>query len=301
MSDPSQSPLTLYAIVPSGGGHCKELELTADLQDNGMEIKKKIEKACNIPVDDMEIFVKNPSEGSAQKWLRDDATLQGENIEDSAVLTVGVHGTGGGHSYDEEDLPDTAVENSIAAKGENSYYFAHSRKADVPEEHRIVSGGSPKKLGEGEALPEPVAAKKQLDMDQDARPERAILNYAWGDEKEVVKIYVSADAEPQAIEAAGDGKEEQLKVLFSQKACELRIHAGKLDWVLDLAPLYYEIAPEECKFRVSQSKRITITLKKKESYAWLKLLKPDAWHVVSPKGLPRFVPVAKCHPRRHIL
>jgi len=131
-------------------------------------------------------------------------------------------------------------------------------------------------LGEGEALPEPVSAKKQLDMDQDGRPERAILNYAWGDEKEVVKIYVSADAEPQAIEAAGDGKEEQLKVLFSQKACELRIHAGKLDWVLDLSPLYYEIAPEECKFRVSQSKRITITLKKKESYAWLKLLKPDA-------------------------
>ena len=261
----SDAPLTLYAIVPSGGGQCKELEITADRKEHGMDVKKKIEKLCNVPVEDMEIFV---TRDGSQKWLRDDDTLEG--IEDSAVLTVGVHGTGGGQNT--EELPDTAVENSIAAKGENSYYFAHAKTAEVPEEHRIVSGGSPKKLAEGEPLPEPISAMK---LGEQQRPERAILNYAWGDEKEAVKIYVSAEAEAQALEAAGDGKSDQVKVSYSPRACELRIHAEKLDWVLDLTPLYYEIVPEECKFRVSQSKRITLTLKKKEAYTWLKLLKPD--------------------------
>ena len=278
MSEPAGS-LTLYAIVPSGGGQCKELELTADFHDNGMDIKKKIEKACNIPVEDMELFIKNPSEGSTNKWLRDDATLEAEKIEDLAVLTVGVHGTtGGGNGYlDDEDLPQTAVENSLAAKGETSYYFAHSRKMEVPEEHRIVSGGSPQKLGETQLpLSEPVPAKKQLSSEL-VRPERAILNYAWGDEQAAVKIYVSADAEQEALAAAGDGNAGQVEVSFLPKSVSLRIHAEKVDWVLELDPLYYEILPDECKFRTSAAKRITLTLKKKEAYTWLKLLKPDAW------------------------
>eukprot|EP00913_Durusdinium_trenchii_P028135 g26379.t1 len=202
----SAPPLTLYAVVPSGRGHCKELELTAKPAEHGMDIKKKIEQACNIPVDDMELFIKNPSEGSTNKWLKDDASLESEQIEDCAVITVGVHGTGSGQSHvDEDELPQTAVENSIAAKGDTSYYFAHSRKMDVPEEHRIVSGGSPQKLGEVEALSEPVPKKTLASDDQPSRPERAILNYAWGDEQAAVKVYISADAEPEALAAAGDG------------------------------------------------------------------------------------------------
>ncbi|CAJ1343170.1 unnamed protein product [Effrenium voratum] len=241
--------LTLWAIIPTGG-ECREVELTARPQDTGVDLKKMIEKAVNIPVDDMEIFVKNPS-GSKQKWLRDDATLESEEIEDSAVLTVGVHGTGGRQTavVSDDELPQDAVQNSIAVKGDSSYYFAHSRKMDVPEEHRIVSGGAPQRLGEAEALKEPV--RQVLEGEEPQRPERAILNYAWGDEKEAVKLYVSAEAEPEALGAAQD-------------------------WVLDLDRLYYEIIPEECKFRVSENKRITLTLKKKEAYAWLKLLKPDA-------------------------
>lgn len=242
-----------------------------------MDIKKKIEQACNIPVDDMELFIKNPSEGSTNKWLKDDASLESEQIEDCAVITVGVHGTGSGQSHvDEDELPQTAVENSIAAKGDTSYYFAHSRKMDVPEEHRIVSGGSPQKLGEVEALSEPVPKKTLASDDQPSRPERAILNYAWGDEQAAVKVYISADAEPEALAAAGDGNAGEVEVSFQPKALKLRVHAEKLDWVLELDPLYYEILPEECKFRVSASKRITLTIKKKEAYTWLKLLKPDA-------------------------
>ena len=102
------------------------------------------------------------------------------------------------------------------------------------------------------------------------------MNYAWGDEQAAVKVYISADAEPEALAAAGDGNAGEVEVSFQPKALKLRVHAEKLDWVLELDPLYYEILPEECKFRVSASKRITLTIKKKEAYTWLKLLKPDA-------------------------
>ena len=263
MSDPAS--LTLYAIVPCGGGQCKELELTTGARENGMDIKKRLEKACNIPVDDMELFVKNPSEGSSQKWLRDDATLESEQVEDSAVLTVGVHGTGS-RSYEDDELPETAVEHSMARNGDTSYYFAHARRAELPEEHRIVSGGEPRSLG---------ASGEQSEVSV-GRPQRAIKSYAWGDEKEAVKLYVSAEAEEEALQAAGDGTQGQVEVDFEAKGLKLRVRAEKLDWILDLEPLYYEVVPSDCRFRVSAGKRITITLKKKEAYTWLKLLKPDA-------------------------
>lgn len=273
--------MTLQAIVPAGGGTCQEVELKASRKDTCAKLKKDLEKAFNIPVDDMEIFFQNAEEGSRQKWLRDDVVLEAEDVRDGAILTVGVHGVaGGGHQnhVEDEDLPEDAVQNSIAVKGETSYYFAHSRKADVPEEHRIVSGGEPQKLCETEALKEPMSSMRKIRAEEEGllRPERAILNYAWGDEKEVVKIYVSADGEPLALAAAKDGKSDEVEVSWRSRAATLRIHAEKLDWVLDLDRLYYEIVPEECKFRVSENKRITLTLKKKEAYAWLKLLKPDA-------------------------
>ena len=240
---------------------CKELELTPGARENGLDIKKRLEKACNIPVDDMELFVKNQGEGSSQKWLRDDATLESEQVEDGAVLTVGVHGTGS-RSYEDSELPDTAVEHSMARNGDTSYYFAHARRAELPEEHRIVTGGSPRSLGQA-----PVAPLVP------ERPQRAIKSYAWGDEKEAVKLYVSAEAEEEALQAAQD---DNVEVSFEARALKLKVHAEKVDWILDLEPLYYEVVPSDCRFRVSRNKRITITLKKKEAYTWLKLLKPDA-------------------------
>ncbi|CAE8711787.1 unnamed protein product, partial [Polarella glacialis] len=108
------------------------------------------------------------------------------------------------------------------------------------------------------------------------RPERPILNYAWGDEAEVVKIYISQDSEPDAVAAARAGKSGEAEVRWKPRSLKLRIHGEKLDFVLDLDPIYYEIVPEESKFRVSENKRVTLTLKKKESFTWLKLLKPES-------------------------
>merc|ERR1719174_1878916 len=105
------------------------------------------------------------------------------------------------------------------------------------------------------------------------RPRKAIKNYAWGDEKEAIKIYVSRESEPDVIQAVGNGKDGQLKVKWLPKALRLTVHGKQLDYVLLLDRIYYEIIPEECSFKVSPNKRISLTLKKKEAFTWLKLLK----------------------------
>merc|ERR1719471_1985768 len=93
------------------------------------------------------------------------------------------------------EIPDDAVNTSIYTKGDASYYHAHARKGELLEEHRIVSGGEPVKLGESDVpLPEPKSAQRLLNEDEDGesgKPERPISNYAWGDEKEFIKIYIS--------------------------------------------------------------------------------------------------------------
>jgi len=274
--------LGLLVIVPAGGGDCREFDLFASSQDTGEKLKKKIEKACGIPADDMELFVKNAAPDAKQAWVVEDQSLQDQHILDSAIITVGVHGMRGQTSFaaveEDGEIPRDAVQNSIYAKGDSSYYFAHTRKSDVPEEHRIVSGGAPQKLAESQTLPEPISGHRQLRMEEDEtqRPERHISNYAWGDEKEVVKIYISADSEPEIVGLAKDGKSGEVQVKWESKRLKLRVHAEKLDYVLELERLYYEIMPGDCKFRVSPNKRITLTLKKKDAHTWLKLLKPDA-------------------------
>lgn len=273
-------------IVPKGGGsgECREFEVTADPKDTGEKLKKKIEKLCCIPAEDLELFAKNSDkEDEKSKWIYEDADLKTQEVRDGAVISVGVHGMKGGDIEPDPDtgeVPTDAVGTSIAAKGDASYYHAHRQHCDVPEEVRIVSGGPPQKLSETDApLPEPKSLKQQLEIDEEGeeskRPQKQIHAYSWGDEKEFIKIYVSFDMEPDAVGAAADGKGGQVEVKWLPKYLKMKIHGEKYDYVLELERIYYEIIPEECKFRVSQNKRVTLSLKKKEKFTWLKLLKPE--------------------------
>lgn len=278
--------MTLLVVVPKGGGDCHEIELTADPKDSVEKLKRRIESTCGIPADDLELFAKNTdAEGCKQCWLAEGKTLEAQDVRDRCVITVGVHGMKGG-SFEaddaEADSAADAVRSSICRKGDASYYHAHRRKGDeLPEEMRIAAGGPPRKMGESsEPLPEPVAPGKLPMAREDgslgeSRPERRILSYAWGDEKDCVKVYVSAEQDPEAVAAAGDGKSGEVEVTWAARSLKLRIHTDKFDWVLELERIYYEIVPDECRFRVSQGKRVTLSLKKKESFTWLKLLKPE--------------------------
>lgn len=291
MGDLGIGEWTLTAVIPQGNGDCMEHEIHAEPQDSGMKLKQRIEKVCHIPPEDMELFCKNnESNECKQKWLADDQTLEEQEVADGASIAVGVHGmsSAGGGPNDEptidpetgEEVSNDHVQTSIHHKGDASYYFAHGRKCDITEEQRIVSGGEPQMIAQGE---EQVLSNSDpshpgstnFDFEDSGRPRKAIKSYAWGDEREVVKIYISKDGEPEAIQAAGDGKDGEVEVQFLQKSIRLVVHGKQHDLVLLLERIYYEIVPEECSFRVSLNKRISLTLKKKEAFTWLKLLKPE--------------------------
>merc|ERR1711937_5935 len=132
---------------------------------------------------------------------------------------------GGGDQIADSESGELAssdpVHNSINSKGDTSYYFGSSRKSELTEEQRIVSGGAPQKIAEGDkqTLPTTEALNSASAMFEDdsiepGRARKAIKNYAWGDEKEVVKIYISKDSEPDAIQYAGDGKAGQVEVKY---------------------------------------------------------------------------------------
>jgi len=275
---------TLKVIIPSGSGQCLEHEVNADPKDSGLKLKQRIEKICGIPTDDMELFARGDGEGCKQKWLAEDASLQEQEVVDGGQVAVGVHGMRSSSAPEDSETGELAtdpVQISMNTKGDTSYYFAHSTKCELSDEQRIVSGGEPLKIadGVGQALsvvdPVPLSAALFDDHMDPARPRKSIKNYAWGDEKEVIKIYISKELEPEAIQAAGDGRDGQVEVKWLPKAFKLTVHGKQLDHVLILDRLYYEIVPEECSFRVSLDKRISLTLKKQEAFTWLKLLKPE--------------------------
>lgn len=276
----------ITAIVPRGGGECREYDIPVDPEDTVAKVKTKIEKACGVPPDDMELFFKTPGEDGKNKWLKEGDTLQEQEVTDGAVITVGIHGMKGDTVAEDPEtgeLPDDAVNSSIAVKGDTSYYHAHrGKKTNLTEEQRIVSGGAPQMLAEGETEvlsrteARPISSLLFEDDSTEAgRPRRAIKNYSWGDEKETIKIYIHKEGEPDVIAAAGDGKSGQVDVKFLAKALKLTVKGPLHDLVLQFDNIYYDIIPEESKFRVSADKRITLTLKKKEAFTWLKLLKPN--------------------------
>mmetsp|Transcript_102801 Transcript_102801/g.265751 ORF Transcript_102801/g.265751 Transcript_102801/m.265751 type:complete len:285 (-) Transcript_102801:34-888(-) len=280
-----EEELRVVCIVPKGGGECREFEVDVLSKDTGEKVKKKIERVCGIPADDLELFAKNPEEGSKNQWLKKDESLALQNVRDGATISVGVHGMKGSMPLPDGEAeggePTDAVAVSMASKGNTSYYFSHSKQSEVPEEHRVVSGGAPAKLRETEELlPEPksMARRHVLGVDEVEGPsksERPVHHYAWGDEQEFVKIYVSVEGEPEVVAAAGDGKSSQVEVKWEPRRFRMVVHGEKFDHVLDIDRIYYEVIPEECKFRVSAGKRISLSLKKKEKFTWLKLIKPE--------------------------
>jgi len=117
------------------------------------------------------------------------------------------------------------------------------------------------------SLPTSDAAAKEV-------PVKAVQKYSWADEGEFVCVYISAEAEADAIAAAKDGKSGEVEVQFEARSTELRVTDGLKVYKLVLRELEKEIVPEECKHRVSVGKRITLKLKKKRGGVWTRLVQP---------------------------
>jgi len=123
---------------------------------------------------------------------------------------------------------------------------------------------------------QPFAKPKEEVVEDDTG---AILldKYQWGDEDKSVKIYINQDKNREAVAAAKEGKHNEVDADFKPTGFSLTIHgdAGKR-FVLRCRGLFKEVVPEQCKFRVSAGKRVTVTLAKLEAVPW-KVLSVKNW------------------------
>jgi len=254
---PAQS-LRLTLVPPKGGSH---LEFAVDSSATGKELKLRVQELVGIDPESQLLFFQNGCRNAAKVTLDDSSTLDVQGIEDAATVTVRVNQA--------SVQPEASVlRQSIAKNGGSSYYYAHANEKELPLEHRYVYGGAPAKLIDAEATGEDAG---QLA----ATSARTIDRYSWADEGAFVCIYISAEAEQDAVQAARDGQGGEVKAEFGPKSVELRINDTSKEFALILRNLEDEIIPEDSKHRVSSGKRVTLKLKKKRIEKWMRLVKPQ--------------------------
>jgi len=150
----------------------------------------------------------------------------------------------------------SALRQNIHEKADFSYYYAHKRVNDLPEELKYAYGGGPTKLDTTE-------------IKQSTTPKFVpIRKYAWNDEKEVIKIYISITDEKAAVAAAQN--KDAIKFECDKESMQFDINAEE-SYALRM-PLYGSILSADCKYRVTDNK-ITITLKKEKTTKWPTLTK----------------------------
>ena len=148
-----------------------------------------------------------------------------------------------------------ALLDSIRAKGDKSYYYAHAprdlgpEEAKVLEEEGIVTGGPPKLVGQrvSQVADGPVAV--------------AIKNYSWMDEDEWVRVHIPFDHVPD---------QARLEIHFDLRSFELAYDRGEELHKLCVARLSKAIVPEESRLRVRRQK-VILDLKKAEIEQWYSL------------------------------
>ncbi|OLP86475.1 DNA topoisomerase 2-beta [Symbiodinium microadriaticum] len=156
---------------------------------------------------------------------------------------------------------ESALHQNISEKGENAYYFAHSRKFEIPEDAKIiagpglVTGGPPELLQDGGA--ELIKEEEKILW---------IKDYAWAEAGGKVKVYVDCDFLPE------DAQDDIASATFDTRSFVLDI-ASQQRRRLKVEKLHAEIKPEECKVRVEAAKRrVTVTLAKKRETTWRSLV-----------------------------
>lgn len=252
--------LTLQLVAPKGGPS-GNLEVDSEL--TGTDLRTHVHTALGIQPDAQLLYFQNPIRNSAKVSVDDDRSLRSQGIEDGATLLVRL-------STVEVAPSDSVLRQSIAKNGNQSYYYAHASEKQLPHEHRYVYGGAPVKLSDAEiaAVAPPEAASEDA-----APPVTAIKNYSWADGVDFVSIYISADGEPDAVAAAGDGKGGEVETQFDARLAELKVKGPNRTFALVLRDLEGEVEPQECKHRVSEGKRLTIKLRKKRKGTWTRLVK----------------------------
>ena len=167
-----------------------------------------------------------------------------------------------------ETTDDSKLRDSIKTYGSNSYYYAHSKKIEIPsdairtEGDGLVTGGMPVLLATGTPLAHHDSALNNL--------HKRLHGYAWGDDGELVKIYIE---DPAWLEDAHANK-GLIETDFGVRSVSIKVtNTEGVVTLFSIDKLDEDVDPSGCYFRLS-AKRFTITLKKtKPTKTWYSLRK----------------------------
>mmetsp|Transcript_33889 Transcript_33889/g.91738 ORF Transcript_33889/g.91738 Transcript_33889/m.91738 type:complete len:286 (-) Transcript_33889:39-896(-) len=164
-----------------------------------------------------------------------------------------------------EERHGSALQSNVDQKGENAYYYAHTRKFEVPEHAKVISGpglitGGQPVLIEAGAMAVDVAAEERTVWMKD---------YSWADSKGRVKVYVPV---PEGLLPA-EGAEELVEAEYAATQVDVTIKS-KPRQRLRIEKLNAEIKVDACSTRVEVSKsRVVLQLAKKRETTWYNLTK----------------------------
>ena len=160
----------------------------------------------------------------------------------------------------------SALKHNQETKGTNSYYYAHTRSYEVPEDAKVVSGpglitgGAPVLIEAADASPSSTGSPAKKAVIE------TIRNYAWSEEDNVVKVSVDGGD-------AAAASEENTECDFKEDSFTLRIKLSEAKILQLQVSLKKSVDPSKCKFRISKGKGVRVTLAKKETGKWYDLLK----------------------------
>lgn len=152
---------------------------------------------------------------------------------------------------------ENALLGNIKKKGENSYYYAHApRVADNLEEAKILEG-------EGIVTGGPPVLIKRHDSTTDVTLVSNIRNYSYSDSDDKITIYVPFEEEVDSNLVSCEFEDKKIMMTYLKSENDTKR--------LVLRKLFREIDPDTSSYRVRNNK-IVITLKKKVSGSWYKLV-----------------------------
>lgn len=218
-----------------------KVTVSVDAGATGNVLKAKLQYSTQISPEDQLLYLECP-DGTGKTLLDDERPLSEQGVSDGLEILLRKKVL----NWQFQDGMGT--KEHIQRHGRLSYYHTDRvDRSDISDEYRVVSGGEPVKLEE--KPPEKVVR---------------ITNYTWANDKGILKVFIDAENEPRAVEAAGDGKDGKVSVQFTETSFAMKIKGEGLIFEFDVPITHMEIVPAKSKFRVSQGKRITISLQKVE-------------------------------------
>ncbi len=160
---------------------------------------------------------------------------------------------------------ESALRENIRSKGKNSYYYAHGHKLDdgiaTVSTHSTWDGNIQPKLLKRQSSSEAVASSSEPKISTEV-----VSKYAWADEKEKVKVYVTRDefVGVEASQVTLDSDDQSFKLTVQLLNPETKVVQKKL---VMFVSLYAEIS--KSKFLKKTDKdRVTIVLSKANTLPW---------------------------------